>query len=80
MDECIGEWVAADVAAARLPLEKLDVGDEYAMPVSAGEEAVAVGHLYHGAAFDTVLVAHVESDVVLHVELPCAFVVLEREA
>ena len=47
MDECIGEWVAADVAAARLPLEKLDVGDEYAILVSAGKEAVAVGHVYH---------------------------------
>ena len=29
VDECIGKWVAADVAAARLPLEKFDVGDEY---------------------------------------------------
>ncbi len=80
MVDCIGEWVIADIAAAGVPLEELDVGYKYAMPVSAGEEAVAVGHLYHGAAFDTVLVAHVESDVVLHVELSKAFVVLEWEA
>ena len=49
-DYCIGEGVAADVvAAARLPSEEFDVGDENAMPVvSAGnKEAVAVGHVYH---------------------------------
>ena len=50
--------------------------DEYAMPVSASEEAVAVGHVDQGAAFNAVLVAHVETDVVLYVELPEAFVVL----
>ena len=27
VDNCIGEGVAADVASARVPLEKLDVGD-----------------------------------------------------
>ena len=46
MDDSIGDWVAADVAAAGVPLEKLNVGDEYAMPVSTGKEAVAVGHVY----------------------------------
>ena len=80
VDDCVGEWVAADIAAAGVPLEELDVGDKYAAPVSAGEEAVAVGHVDQGAAFDTVLVAHVESDVVFHVELLNTFVVLEWEA
>ena len=42
LDNCIWKWVAAGV-----PLEKLDVGDEYAMPVSAGKEAVAVEHVYN---------------------------------
>ena len=48
-DYCIGEeGVAADVvAAAIVPSEEFDVGDDYAMPVSAGKEAVAVGHVYH---------------------------------
>ena len=30
VDNCIGEEVAADVTAARVPLEELDVGNEYA--------------------------------------------------
>ena len=80
MDDCAGEWVAADIVAAGVPLEELDVGDKYAVPVSTGEEAVAVGHVDQGAAFDTVLVAHVESDVVFHVELPNSFVVSEWAA
>ena len=46
MDDCIGKWVAADVTAAGVLLEELDVGDEYAMPLSAGKKAVAVGHVY----------------------------------
>ena len=46
VDNCIGEGVAVDVALARVTLEKLDVGDLYAMPVSAGKETVAVGHVY----------------------------------
>ena len=41
---------------------------------------MAVGHVDQGAAFDTVLVAHVESDVVFYVELPNSFVILEWEA
>ena len=44
------------------------------------EEAVAVGHVDQGAAFDTVLVAHTKPDVILHVEFPQAFVILEGEA
>ncbi len=41
VDDCIG----ADFAKARVPLEELDVGNEYSMPVSASKEAVAVGHV-----------------------------------
>jgi hypothetical protein len=41
---------------------------------------VVVWHVYDGAAFDTVLVTNVESDVVFDDECPEAFVVLEWEA
>ena len=50
------------------------------MAVAACEEVVGIWHVDHGAALDTVLVAHVESDVVLNVEFPKAFVFLQREA
>ena len=41
VDDCIG----ADFTKARVPLEELDIGNEYSMPVSASKEAVAVGHV-----------------------------------
>jgi hypothetical protein len=66
----IWEWVAADIASTGVPLEQLDIRDEDTMAVSAGEETVAVGHVYHRSAFDAVFVTDVEADVVLHVEFP----------
>ena len=50
------------------------------MAVAACEEVVGIRHVDHGAAFDTVFVAHVEADVVLDVEFPKAFVFLQGEA
>ena len=50
------------------------------MTISPSKKAVVVWHIYDEAAFDAVLVANVESDVVFYVEFPEAFVVLEREA
>jgi hypothetical protein len=61
-------------------LEKLDVGDEDTVSAPAGEYLVGVWHVDEGPALCAVLVAHVETDVVFDVELPFAFVVLEREA
>jgi hypothetical protein len=61
-------------------LEELDVRDEDAVAISPGEEAVRVGHVNDRAAFHAVFISDVEADVVLHVEFPQAFVVLEWEA
>ena len=43
----VWERVAADVASTRVPLEELEIRDEDSMAVSAGEEAVGVGHVNH---------------------------------
>jgi hypothetical protein len=80
VDDGIRQGVAADIAALRVPLEKLEIRDEYAVSITAGEEVVGVGHVYDGSAFDAVLVAGVESDVVLDVKFPKSFVFLQREA
>jgi hypothetical protein len=64
----------------RIPLEKLDIRDEDAMSVAVCEEVVGIWHVNYRAAFDTVLVAHIESDVVLDVKFPKSFVFLQREA
>ena len=50
------------------------------MSAPAGNYLVCVWHVDERSALGAVLVADVESDVVLDVEFPCAFVVLEREA
>ena len=47
------------------------------MAVAACEEVVGIWHVDHGAAFDTVFVAHVEADVVLDVEFLKAFEFLQ---
>ena len=60
----------------RVPLHELEVGDEYAMSVTASKEIVGVGHGYHGSTFDAVLVTVVEADVNLDVEFPKTLVVL----
>ena len=57
-------------------MEELEVGDDYAVAVSSGEDVVCVGHINEVTALDAVGVAHVESDVVLDVEFPYALVVL----
>ncbi len=44
------------------------------------EEAMRVGHVNDRAAFHAIFISDVEADVVLHVEFPQAFVVLEGEA
>ena len=69
-----------DISPSGVPLEQLYVGDKDAVSATAGEDLVCVRHVDEGSALDAVFVVDVESDVVLHVELPCAFVVLEREA
>ena len=50
------------------------------MPAPSGEYLVCVWHIDEGSTLCAVLVADVKSDVVLDVEFPCAFVILEREA
>ena len=70
VDDGIRQWIATDIAALRVPLQKLEVGDAYAMYVAAGDKVVGVGHVYHGSTFDAVLVAGVDADVVLDVEFP----------
>jgi hypothetical protein len=80
LDDGVRQWVATDIAALRVPLQKLEVRDEYAMSVTASEEIVSVRHVYHGSSFDTVLVTGVEADVVLDVEFPQSLVVLEGKA
>jgi len=76
----VWEGVASDVSPSDIPLEKLYIGDKDAVSAPAGEDLVCVWHVDEGSALAAVLAAEVESDVVLDVELPCAFVVLEREA
>jgi hypothetical protein len=73
----VWEGVAGDISPSGVPLEKLYVGDKDALSAPAGEDLVCVDE---GSALGAVFVADVESDVVLDVELPCAFVILEREA
>jgi hypothetical protein len=58
----------------------LDVRDEDAVTVSSSEEAMRVGHVDNGAAFHAVFISDIEADVILHIEFPQAFVVLEGEA
>jgi hypothetical protein len=72
----VRQGVATDVSATGVPLKELEVGDENAVAVAADEKAVSVWHVYDGASFGTVLVAGVESDVVLDVKFPHPFVVL----
>ena len=72
--------VASDISPSGVPLEQLYIGDKDAVSAAAGENLVCVRHVYERSTLGAVFVAYVESDVVLHVELPCAFVVLEREA
>ena len=66
----VSQWVAADIAAFGVPLEQLDVGYEDAVSVSADQRGVCVRHVYQGAAFDAVCIAHVEADIVLDIESP----------
>ena len=81
MNDRIREWIAAYVATLRVPLvEQLEVRDEDAVTISSSEEAVRVGHVKERAAFHTVFISNIEADVILHVEFPQAFVVLEGEA
>ena len=68
VDDGIRQWIATDIAALRVSLQKLEVGDAYAMSVVAGEKVVGVEHVCHGSTFDAVLIAGVEADVVLDVE------------
>ena len=76
VDDGIRQWIATDIAALRVSLQELEIGDEYAMSVTASKEIVGVGHVYHGSSFDAVLVTGVEADVVLDVEFPQTLVVL----
>ena len=69
-----------DVTTLRVPLEQLDVRDKNAVTISSSEKAVRVGHEDNRAAFYAVFISDVEADIVLDVEFPLAFVVLEREA
>ncbi len=80
MNDRIGEWIAAYVATLRVPLEQLEVRDEDAVTVSSSEETMRVGHVNNRAAFHAVFISDIEADVILHVEFPQAFVVLEGEA
>ena len=64
----------------RVPLQKLEVRDEYAVSVTASKEIMSVRHVYHRSSFDAVLVTGVEADVVLDVEFPQSLVVLEGKA
>ena len=66
----VRKGVSADVPAARVPLEKLKVGDNHAVAVSSCEYAVGVWHVDEAAAFDAVGVAHIEAYVVLDIEFP----------
>ena len=74
----VWEGVVSDVSPSGVTLKKLYVGDEDAVSAPAGEYLVCVWHVDERSALGVVLVADVESDVVLDVEFPCAFVVLER--
>jgi len=76
----IREGVASDVASSSVPLEKLDIGNEDTVSTPACKYLVSVWHVDKGPALCAVLVADVETDVVFDVELPFAFMVLEREA
>jgi len=76
----VWEGVASDISPSGVPLEQLYVGDKDAVSAAAGENFVCVRHVYERSTLGAVFVAYLESDVVLHVELPCAFVVLEGEA
>jgi hypothetical protein len=80
VNDRIREWIAAYVATLRVPLEQLEVRDEDAVTISSSEEAVRVGHVNDRAAFHAVFISNIEADVILHVEFPQAFVVLEGEA
>jgi hypothetical protein len=80
VDDGIRQWIATDIAALRVPLQELEVGDEYAMSVTASKEIVSVGHVYHGSTFDAVLVTCVEADIVVDVEFPQTLVVLWGKA
>ena len=80
VDDGIRQWIATDIAALRVPLQKLEIRDEYAMSVTASKETVGVRHVYHGSSFDAVLVTGVEADVVLDIEFPQTLVVLEGKA
>ena len=62
VDDGIRQWIATDIAALRVSLQELEIGDEYAMSVTASKEIVGVGHVYHGSTFDDVLVTGVEAD------------------
>ena len=77
VDDGIWQWVAAYITTLRVPLEELEVGDEYAMSITAGEEVVGVGHVDNGSAFNAVLVSGVEADVVLDIKFPQSLVILE---
>ena len=58
-------------------LARRSITASFTMEYGRGLRVMPRRRAYH---LGTVLVADVESDVVLYVELPCAFVVLEREA
>jgi hypothetical protein len=60
-------------------LEELEIGDEYTVAVTADEEAVCVWHVDYGSTFGAVFVAGVKPDVVLDVEFPHSFMVLQGE-
>jgi hypothetical protein len=48
--------------------------------VSPSEEVVIVWHVNNGAAFNAVFVADIEANVVLDIEFPETFVVLQWKA
>ena len=67
----VWEGVVSDVSPSGVPLKKLYVGEEDAVSAPAGEYLVCVWHVDERSALGVVLVADVESDVVLDVEFPC---------
>ena len=70
-------WVLSLMIYVVSRLAMRSITASFTMESGRGLRVMPPRRAYH---LGTVLVTDVESDVVLDVELPCAFVVLEREA